>query len=209
MARKFCVKTIESIIFYSLVILSCLLGAFLSHNVSFEKEIFFIAYVSVVAYTIIEIIFRASLFFERNKVVLRLIFLVICAAASFVLLKTPSGMIVKQELETPIESFTKIDVKIKPMAGYLVCITFEMSQEQFCDLINKLGFKKIPLEEVKFYGIEAKVFQDKLRNKIDSILSFVQDKRRYDYGPRNIKYFVYDTGTMTAYYEHLNDKGWD
>jgi len=202
-------KAIELIIFNIFVVLSCIMGAVLAHNIAFEKEILFVAYVAVVAYTIIEIIFKTTLFFKRNKVVLRMIFLVICAAASFVLLKTPSGMIVKHELEAPIESFTKIDVEIKPMAGYLVCITFEMSQEQFCDLINKLGFKKIPLKEVKFYGIEANVFQDKSRNKIDSILSFVQDKRRHDYGPRNIKYFVYDTETMTAYYEHLNDKGWD
>ncbi len=209
MAKSYSLKKIKPIVFYLFIILSCLLGAFLADNIVFEKEIIFVAYVAAVIYAIFEVIFKGIPFVRKYIVFLRIAFLAACSVISFVLLRTPEEMILKNELKTPIEYFKMADAGIKPGTGYLVDMKLEMSNEQLSDLIDRLGYKKISLEEYRSYNIKTKNIQDVLRGNTSTILFFIKDETRNSYGPRDTKYLTYDTQTMTAYYEHLNNKGWD
>jgi len=210
MVNKINLKIIVSIAFYFLIVFSCFAGAWGAEKVAFEKEVVFIAYIAVSFYAMLEIIFYNKTYIESKIILLRFAFLVMAFVFSFTLLRTPAKMILDKELNGLTEKLTNVEANIEPShGGYLASIKFEMPGDRFTHLISKLGYKKIPLENVNLYGTKNKDALKILRENGNDILSFAKDESLEVYGPDNIKYLLYDTKMKIAYYEHLNYKSRD
>jgi len=210
MVNKINLKIVTSIVFYFLIVFSCLAGAWGAQKVAFEKEIVFVAYIAVSAYAMLEIFFSNNTYIESKIILLRCAFLVMVFMFSFALLRTPAKMILDKELDGVAEKFTNVEANIEPShGGYLVSMKFEIPGDRFTRLISKLEYKKIPLENVNLYGIKNKDALRNLRKNGIDILSFAKDESLDVYGPDNIKYLLYDTKMKIAYYEHLNYKSRD
>ena len=200
-------KTVISVLFYLLILFCCLAGAYIAKKSDFNYELIFIVYVAMTIYAITEIIVRRISFFKGKIVLLRVLFLMICIASSYALLVTTKEMILKKELGSYSDALNMADIHMKPEGiGYLVNIKFEISNDQFLNLVNTLGFKKTSLAEPRFRGTEMEDVQYNLMNNEDTTLCFEKNET-LNHSYFGTRYLIYDTKTMTAYYEYSNHKG--
>ena len=158
-------------------------------------------------YAMIEIIFKRIPIFKGKIIFLRVLFLVICIASSYVLLVTTEKMILNKELGGSSDALNVVNIQMKPKGiGYLVNIKFTVLEEQFLNLVKTLGFKKTDFTAIHFRDIGMQDVQYDLMNNEDVPLCFEKNEN-HEHSYFGTRYLMYDVKTMTAYYEYMNYKG--